>query len=60
MGLNNSLIITPANDCAGTEYESHAKGWFYFGVTGLPLYSKQKFIIKKMNAMGNQVHYKIK
>ena len=54
-GLNNSIIITPANDCSDTSFPSHSKGWFYFSVSGVPVNSKLKFIIRKMSPMSTQV-----
>lgn len=54
------IIITPAFDCSGTEYVSHAKGWFYFGVKGLPLQTKHKFVIRKMNQLSTQVIFQLK
>lgn len=55
VGLNSSIIITPANDCAASENPSHSKGWFYFSVLGVPLHTKIKFIIKKMQQLSAQV-----
>lgn len=55
LGLNNSIIVTPANDCANSSYESHAKGWFYFGVMGHVAGSRYKFVIKSINQLGGQV-----
>ena len=55
IGLNGSIAITPAYDCAGSKYESHAKGWFHFGVAGCPIGYRLKFIVKKMNQLGGQV-----
>lgn len=52
---NNAIAISPANDCQGTEYESHAKGWFYFGISGAPIGYRQKFIIKRLSQLSNQV-----
>ena len=56
VGLNHAIVITPANDCSTTSSPSHAKGWFYFSVSGVPLHSKVKFIIKKMSPMATQVY----
>jgi hypothetical protein len=56
MAINNTIVITPANDCSGTEFESHSKGWFYFSVSGIPQHTKQKFIIKKMQNLSSQVY----
>jgi hypothetical protein len=56
VGLNSSLVITPANDCAASENPSHSKGWFYFSVSGVSLHTKVKFIIKKMQQLSAQVH----
>lgn len=55
LGLNASVVLYPANDCTGSPYESHAKGWFYFGVSGVAVGSRVKFIVKKMNQLGSQV-----
>jgi len=55
LGLNSSIIITPANDCAATQNPSHSKGWFYFSVCGVSIHTKIKFIIKKMQQLSAQV-----
>lgn len=55
VGFNQSIVITPANDCAGHGLTSHAKGWFHFSVSGVPLSTKIKFIIKKMQQLNGQV-----
>jgi hypothetical protein len=57
VGLNSSIIITPANDCAASENPSHSKGWFYFSVSGVPLHAKIKFVIKKMQQLSAQVTF---
>lgn len=55
LGLNNCIVITPANDCASSDNPSHSKGWFYFRVSGVPLHTRIKFIIKKMQQLSSQV-----
>ena len=55
LGLNGAVLISPANDCTGSEIESHAKGWFHFAVQGAPVGSRLKFVIKRMNQLGTQV-----
>ena len=55
IGLNSAIVITPANDCMGTEFESHSKGWFYFAFSGHQVGSKIKYVIKRMNQLGSQV-----
>ncbi len=55
VGLNGSIIITPANDCAASETPSHSKGWFYFLVSGVSLHTKVKFVVKKMQQLSAQV-----
>jgi len=53
--MNQSIIITPSNDCGAHNILSHAKGWFYFSVSGVPLHTKIKFIIRKMQQLNGQV-----
>jgi hypothetical protein len=55
VGLNSSIVITPANDCATSDNPSHSKGWFYFSVSGVSPHTKVKFIIKKMQQLSTQV-----
>ena len=55
IGLNHAIVITPAQDCSTSSSPSHSKGWFYFSVSGVPLHSKLKFVIKKMSPMATQV-----
>ena len=55
IGLNNAVIITPAQDCATTSWPSHSKGWFYFSVSGVPLNNKVKFIVRRVSPMATQV-----
>jgi hypothetical protein len=57
VGLSNSIIITPANDCAASDNPSHSKGWFYFSVLGVPIHTKVKFIVKKMQQLSAQVSH---
>lgn len=57
IGMNGCIVITPGHDCAGTIFESHSKGWFYFSVCGFGIHAKQKFVIKKMQQLSNQVGY---
>lgn len=59
VGLNGSILITPANDCAANETPSHSKGWFYFSVVGVPLHAKVKFVVKKMQQLSAQVPFLI-
>lgn len=59
VGLNGSIVITPANDCAANETPSHSKGWFYFSVAGVPLHTKVKFAVKKMQQLSAQVPFTI-
>lgn len=47
--------MTPANDCAGTEYEGHSKSWFYFKVTGLPVQFVAKFVIRSLHMLATPV-----
>ena len=58
VGLSNSIIITPANDCAASDNPSHSKGWFYFTVSGPPYGAKLKFVIKKMSPLATQVLFR--
>ena len=55
IGLNHAIVITPANDCSTTSSPSHAKGWFYFSISGVSLHTKLKIIVKKMSPMATQV-----
>ena len=55
LGINNMIVLTPAHDCSGTIFESHAKGWFYFAVKGVSTHSKQKFVVKRMTQLSTQV-----
>jgi len=57
IGLNHAIVITPANDCSTTSSPSHAKGWFYFSVSGAPFHAKLKVIVKKMSPMATQVGF---
>lgn len=57
LGLNSSIIITPANDCAASQNPSHSKGWFYFSVCGVSIHTKIKFVIKKMQQLSSQVEF---
>lgn len=56
LGLNNAIVITPAQDCSQFGNPSHSKGWFHFTVTGPPFGCKLKFIVKKMSPLATQVH----
>ena len=51
---SNTLIMTPANDCAGTPYEGHSKSWFYFKVIGVPLQTNIKVVVKRIHMLANQ------
>lgn len=55
IGLNQAIIITPAQDCATSENPSHSKGWFHFSVSGVPSQTKLKFVVKKMSPLATQV-----
>lgn len=43
------LRVWPSHDCADTEYETHSRTWFYFGVKGLPTGAKLEIEIVNMN-----------
>ncbi|GBG27948.1 Cytosolic carboxypeptidase-like protein 5 [Hondaea fermentalgiana] len=43
------LRVWPAADCEDTEFETHSRTWFYFGVTGLPTGAKVEIEIVHMN-----------
>lgn len=58
LGLNNTIVITPAQDCAQFDNPSHSKGWFYFTVSGPPYGVKLKFVIKKMSPLATQVLFR--
>lgn len=51
----NTFFMIAANDCAGTEYESHSKSWFYFRITGLPMHFVAKFVIRNLHMLASQV-----
>lgn len=55
IGLNQAVVITPAQDCSTSESPSHSKGWFNFSISGAPLQTKLKFVIKKMSPLATQV-----
>jgi len=55
IGLNHAVIITPANDCSTSNNPSHSKGWFHFSVSGAPVHTKVKFVIKRVTPMATQV-----
>ncbi|KAF4655215.1 Cytosolic carboxypeptidase-like protein 5 [Perkinsus olseni] len=48
---SNTYNLWMAHDCDGTQYESHFKAWFYFGVRGFTADQKVAFAI---NNMGKQ------
>ncbi|KAF4694322.1 hypothetical protein FOZ60_008480 [Perkinsus olseni] len=48
---SNTYNLWMAHDCDGTQYESHFKAWFYFGVRGFTADQKVTFAI---NNMGKQ------
>lgn len=58
----NILVMTPANDCAGTEYEGHCKSWFYFKISGTQPQMILKFVVKRIHMLASQSkfsdHYK--
>lgn len=54
---SNTLVMTPANDCAGTQFEGHSKSWFYFKITGVPLQTNIKFIIKRIHMLTSQAKF---
>lgn len=59
---SNTLVMTPANDCAGTEYEGQSKSWFYFKISGVVPQTNLKFVVKRIHMLATQSkfadHYK--
>jgi len=44
----NTLEISIAPDCAGTQFQTHSRTWFYFSVTNVPRETKLNFVIRNM------------
>jgi hypothetical protein len=57
VALNGMVVITPAFDCSNTNFVSHAKGWFYFGVSGGTAKYRQKFIVLRMSQLSCNVKF---
>ena len=51
---SNTLVMTPANDCAGTQFEGHSKSWFYFKISGVVPQTSLKFVIKRIHMLASQ------
>ena len=50
----NTLVMTPANDCAGTTFEGQSKSWFYFKLQDVPSQVMLRFVIKRIHMLASQ------
>jgi hypothetical protein len=47
--------MTPANDCAGTEYSGNSKSWFHFRINNVPANMTIKMIVRNLHMLASNV-----